>query len=199
MVLLGSGVSGVSAAGSVARQSFRCPQCAGSEAWLTNTGHLKCRRCRRRTSLTAGTIFERTQKPLRVWFQAMWYLTSQKSGGSALGLQQVLGLGSYQTAWSWLHKLRRAMVRPGRDRLNGCVEVDETCAGGEEEGVRGRQTEDKAIVVAAAEQDDGFEVFFGSTAMLRQDMSPGMATRHVWRRASGLDDNLFSFRDMNGF
>ena len=135
------------------RQSFRCPQCVGSEAWLTNTGHLKCRKCRRRTSLTAGTIFERTQKPLRVWFQAMWYLTSQKSGGSALGLQQVLGLGSYQTAWSWLHKLRRAMVRPGRDRLNGCVEVDETYVGGEEEGVRGRQAEDKAIVVVAAEQD----------------------------------------------
>ena len=83
----------------------------------------------------------------------MWYLTSQKSGGSALGLQQVLGLGSYQTAWSWLHKLRRAMVRPGRDRLNGCVEVDETYVGGEEEGVRGRQAEDKAIVVVAAEQD----------------------------------------------
>ena len=83
----------------------------------------------------------------------MWYVTSQKSGGSALGLHQVLGLGSYQTAWSWLHKLRRAMVRPDRDRLNGCVEVDETYVGGEEEGVRGRQTEDKAIVVVAAEQD----------------------------------------------
>ena len=100
----------------------------------------------------AGTIFERTQKPLRVWFQAMWYVTSQKSGGSALGLQQVLGLGSYQTAWSWLHKLRRAMVRPHRDRLNGCVEVDETYVGGEEEGVRGRPTEDKAIVAVAAEE-----------------------------------------------
>ena len=111
------------------RESFRCPRCAGSEAWLTNTGHLKCRKCRRRTSLTAGTIFERTQKPLRVWFQAMWHVTSQKSGGSALGLQQVLA------------QLRRAMVRPQRDRLNGCVEVDETYVGGEEEGVRGRQTE----------------------------------------------------------
>ena len=82
----------------------------------------------------------------------MWYVTSQKSGGSALGLQQVLGLGSYQTAWSWLHKLRRAMVRPHRDRLNGCVEVDETYVGGEEEGVRGRPTEDKAIVAVAAEE-----------------------------------------------
>ncbi len=144
------------------RQSFRCPQCAGSEAWLTNTGHLKCRKCRRRTSLTAGTIFERTQKPLRVWFQAMWYLTSQKSGGSALGLHQVLGLGSCQTAWSWLHKLRRAMVRPGRDRLNGFVEVDETHAGGEEEGVRGRQTEEKAIVVVAASRTGGGSAESGS-------------------------------------
>ena len=103
--------------------------------------------------MTAGTILERTQKPLRVWFQAMWYVTSQKSGGSALGLQQVLGLGSYQTAWSWLHKLRRAMVRPSRDRLQGCVEMEETYVGGNEEGVRGRQTEDQAIVVVAAEQD----------------------------------------------
>ena len=135
------------------RESFRCPNCAGREAWKTKTAHLKCRKCRRRTSVTAGTILERTQKPLRVWFQAMWYVTSQKSGGSALGLQQVLGLGSYQTAWSWLHKLRRAMVRPGRDRLQGCVEVDETYVGGNEEGVRGRQTQDKAIVVVAAEQD----------------------------------------------
>ena len=135
------------------RESFRCPKCAGSEAWKTNTGHLKCRKCRHRTSVTAGTILERTQKPLRVWFQAMWYVTSQKSGGSALGLQHVLGLGSYQTAWSWLHKLRRAMVRPGRDRLQGCVEMDETYVGGDEEGVHGRQTEDQAIVVVAAEQD----------------------------------------------
>ena len=72
--------------------------------------------------------------------------------GVRWGCKQVLGLGSYQTAWSWLHKLRRAMVRPHRDRLNGCVEVDETYVGGEEEGVRGRQTEDKAIVAVAAEE-----------------------------------------------
>jgi transposase-like protein len=135
------------------RESFRCPKCAGNEAWKTNTGHLKCKQCRHRTSATAGTIFEGTQKPLRVWFQAMWYVTSRKSGGSALGLQQLLGLGSYQTAWSWLHKLRRAMVRPSRDRLRGCVEVDETYVGGDEEGVHGRQTEDKAIVVVAAEEE----------------------------------------------
>jgi transposase-like protein len=90
--------------------------------------------------VTAGTIFEGTRKPLRVWFQTAWYLTSQKFGGNALGLQRVLGFGSYQTAWSWLHKMRRAMVRPGRDLCWW-------------EGRRyvGRHTEKKAIVVVAVE------------------------------------------------
>jgi len=83
----------------------------------------------------------------------MWFVTSQKNGVSALGLQRVLGFGSYETAWTWLHKLRRAMVRPGRDRLSGSVEVDETYVGGPEEGTRGRQTKTKAIVVVAAEKD----------------------------------------------
>jgi transposase-like protein len=87
----------------------------------------------------------------------MWGVTSQKNGTSALGLQRVLGLGSYKTAWTWLHKLRRAMVRPGRDRLTGRIEVDETYVGGLEEGVRGRQTEVKALVVIAA-QEDGFGI-----------------------------------------
>ena len=83
----------------------------------------------------------------------MWWVTSQKNGVSALGLQQVLGWGSYQTAWTCLHKLRRAMIRPGRERLAGAVEVDESYLGGTEEGVRGRQTEDKALIVVAAEED----------------------------------------------
>lgn len=83
----------------------------------------------------------------------MWFVTNQKSGGNALGLQRVLGLGSYQTAWTWLHKLRRAMVRPGRDRLVGRVEVDETYLGGPEGGVRGRQTERKALIAVAAQED----------------------------------------------
>ena len=78
-------------------------------------------------------------------------MTSQKQGASALGLQRVLGLGSYQTAWTWMHKLWRAMVRPGRDRLTEAVEIDETYVGGPEEEVHGRETEDKAIVVVAAE------------------------------------------------
>lgn len=82
----------------------------------------------------------------------MWLVTSQKQGASAMAIQQVLGLGSYRTAWTWLHKLRHAMVRPDRDQLQGPVEVDETWVGGAEEGVFGRQTELKALVVVAAEE-----------------------------------------------
>ena len=83
----------------------------------------------------------------------MWFVTNQKLGGSALGLQRLLGLGSYQTAWTWLHKMRRAMVRPGRDRLSGCVEVDETYLGGPEVGAAGRKTETKSMIVIAAEEN----------------------------------------------
>ena len=115
-------------------------------------GVFRCRMCDGETSLTAGTVFQNTRKPLRTWFLAMWFITSQKNGVSALGLQRVLGLGSYETAWTWMHKLRRAMVRPGRDRLAGEIEIDETYVGGPEEGKRGREIEKKSIVVVAAEK-----------------------------------------------
>lgn len=132
---------------------FRCPRCGvEDEPWITARAYLHCRHCGREISVTAGTVFEGTRKPLRDWFFAMWFVTSQKHGASALGLKRVLGFGSYQTVWTWLHKLRRAMVRPGRDRLSGAVEVDETFIGAPEEDVHGRETEDKAIVVVGAEQ-----------------------------------------------
>ena len=76
-------------------------------------GAAQCVVCRRETSVTAGTIFHGSRLPLGSWFAAIWYLVNQKQGVSALGLQRVLGFGSYQTAWAWLHKLRRAMVLPG--------------------------------------------------------------------------------------
>jgi len=103
--------------------------------------------------MTAGTVFQDTRTPLIVWFRAMWWLTSQKNGVSALALQRVLGWGSYQTAWTCLHKLRRAMIRPGRERLAGVVEVDESYLGGNEQGVLGRHIAGKALVVVAAEED----------------------------------------------
>ena len=81
----------------------------------------------------------------------MWHITSQKYGANALGLQRVLGLGSYHTAWEWLHRIRRAMVRPGRERLSGIVEVDESYVGGERPGKRGRGAENKALVMVAVE------------------------------------------------
>ena len=134
-------------------EGFRCPHCGGSKASVVRATLYQCSGCRRQTSATAGTIFQDTRKPLVMWFRAMWYVTSQKNGASAMGLQRVLGLGSYETAWTWLHKLRRAMVRPDRDQLSGWVEVDETFIGGLEEGVAGRQTESKALVVIAAQVD----------------------------------------------
>lgn len=95
-----------------------------------------------------------THLSLRLWFEAIWQVTSQKYGASALGLQRVLGLGSYRTAWNLLHKLRRAMVRPGRDRLHGVVEVDEVYIGGSRTRAELRQEDNKALVVIAAEDID---------------------------------------------
>src|ERR1700687_77258 len=129
---------------------FRC-RCGEANAWWTARGLWQCAACGAQTSVTAGTVFQDTRKPLRMWLHAMWWVTSQKTGASALGLQRVLGLGSYETAWGWLHKLRRAMVRPGRDKLSGRVEVDETQIGGP--GYKGRGSPTKALVVIAAQED----------------------------------------------
>ncbi|MFQ5496085.1 MAG: IS1595 family transposase [Phycisphaerae bacterium] len=134
-------------------EGFVCPRCRAEDAWATRRSLWLCASCRYEVSVTAGTVFQDTHLPLVTWFRAMWHVTSQKNGVSALGLQRVLGLGSYKTAWAMLHKLRRAMVRPGRDRLRGTVEVDETYWGSEEEGVVGRLTHEKALIIVAAEED----------------------------------------------
>ena len=133
-------------------QGFVCPRCQNTKAWNMQRGLYWCQNCDYQVSVTAGTLFNDTHKPLRLWFEAMWYVTNQKFGVSALGLQRVLGLGSYHTAWNWLHKLRRAMVRPGRDRLSGVIEVDEIFIGGEKPGKRGRGAAGKALVVIAAQE-----------------------------------------------
>ena len=134
-------------------EGFRCPRCEHDQAWPVRQVLWQCARCGRQAWVTAGTIFQDSRKPLTLWLRARWWVTSQKNGASAWGLQRVLGRGSYQTAWSWLHKRRRAMVRPGRDRLGGRVEVEETYLGGVEEGVRGRPTEAQALPAVAAAED----------------------------------------------
>jgi len=132
---------------------FRCPRCGGSKASIVRGRLFQCSACRHQTSVTAGTIFQDMRKPLTMWFRAMWYVTTQKQGASALGLQRVLGLRSYQTAWLWLHQLRRVMVRPGRDKRSGSVEVDETYLGGWEETKTGRGGVEKALIIIAAQAD----------------------------------------------
>ncbi len=132
---------------------FRCPRCGGNRSWPVREVLLECAGCGCQSSVTAGTIFQDTRTPLTVWFRAMWWVTTQKNGASALGLQRMLGLKKYKTAWTMLHKLRRAMVRPGRDLLSGRIEVDESYVGGEEEGLPGRLNLKKALIVVAAQED----------------------------------------------
>ncbi|MBR8189241.1 IS1595 family transposase [Burkholderia vietnamiensis] len=106
---------------------FVCPKCSVAQMpYRSSRGRLICRACHHPATVTAGTIFDKTRTPIKVWLAAAWHITSQKSGMSALGLQRVLGFGSYQTAWTILHRFRRAMVRPGRERLKGVVEVDQS-------------------------------------------------------------------------
>lgn len=132
---------------------YLCPRCEHTKGWRVRRALIECASCSYQTSVTAGTIFHRTRKPLTMWFRLIWWVTSLKTGASALGMQRVLGLTSYETAWTWLHKLRRAMVRPGRGQLSVRVEVDETYVGAPEKGLRGRKTEKKVLIVVAAQED----------------------------------------------
>lgn len=113
-------------------------------------GRFRCAACDGRTSVTAGTIFDKTRTPLTVWFTVCWLFSSGKDGVSALSVQRTLEIGSYQTAWAMLHRLRSVLVRPGRDRLAGMVEVDETYIGGEEPGLRGGRARGKKVLTGIA-------------------------------------------------
>jgi len=134
---------------------FRCPICSHDHGWTNKRNLVECSHCHHQTSLTAGTILQGTKKPLGMWFRAMWWVCTQKTGISAAGLKRILGLKSTQTAWTWLHKLRRAMVRAGREKLSGKVQVDDAFIGGEEPGVKGRQSVKKARIVVAVEIKEG--------------------------------------------
>ena len=129
---------------------FTCSVCTHAVGWRLGDGRFMCAGCGFRTSVTAGTIFDRTRTPLTVWFTACWLFATAKDGVSALGLQRSLEIGSYQTAWTMLHRLRSVLVTPGRDRLSGVVEVDETYIGGAEPGLSGGRAKGKKVLVGVA-------------------------------------------------
>jgi transposase-like protein len=131
-------------------EGFVCPSCGHHGGWRLADGRFWCAGCGGRSSVTAGTIFDRTRTPLTVWFTACWLFATQKDGVSALSLQRTLEIGSYQTAWAMLHRLRSVLIRPGRERLSGTVEVDETFIGGEDPGLRGGRAKGKKSLVGVA-------------------------------------------------
>src|SRR3954470_9912080 len=131
---------------------FRCDGCGHDHAYTLRTRLVyECVACRKQHSLLAGTLFKQTKTALARWFLAVYLVTSSKGGIAAAELQRQLGSGSYQTAWSWLHKLRKAMVRPDREPLAGRVEADETYVGGPRPGKRGRGAAGKTLVAGAVE------------------------------------------------
>lgn len=134
---------------------FRCPEYGHDTAWPARTAHFKRAQCQHHARVTVGTIFQGTRQPFRLWFREIRYVRSHKNGARALGIQRILGIWSYVTAWAWLRKLRRAMVRPGRDLFRGTVQVDEAYVAGLDERVSGHPTKKKALVAAAAEEHGG--------------------------------------------
>jgi transposase-like protein len=132
-------------------EGYICPKCEHVDYWNNSRGLIICQKCKYELSITSGTIFHNAKLPMTTVFRALWWVVAQKNGVSAVGLQRILGLGSYRTAWLWLHKFRRLMVVPGREKLSGVVEIDETYVGGEKKGKRGRGAEGKAIVAIAIE------------------------------------------------
>ena len=182
-------------------EGFCCPRCSAAVGWRMSRGLWLCRECRHQASVTAGTIFQDSHLPLTLWFRAMWYVTNQKNGTSALGMQRLLGLGSYKTAWALMHKLRRAMVRPGRDRLRGLVEVDEANWGWDEEPQPPQKAAYKSLIAVAAEAD-GAGI---GRIRLRRIMTADRVTLHAFV-AEAVEpgsivrtDGLNAYRELKGY
>lgn len=130
---------------------MRCLKCGGGQGWTASRFRWVCADCKREQSVTTSTLLHGTRYPLKTWFRVIWQVCEQKNGISALGLQRAVGFGSYHTAIGWLRRLRGVMVFPGRSRLTGEVEVDETFVGGVKRGVRGRGAAGKVLVLMAVE------------------------------------------------
>lgn len=144
---------------------FVCPHCGSvAHGWRRADGRsYDCGACGKRSSVTAGTIFEKTRVPLTVWFRAAWEMTARPQGVSARNLQRSVGLGSYQTAWMMLHRFRRAMVMPDREQLSGVVEVDEVIIGGKhKKGAPGRSKHPNKFSVMVMTENTGKSSIGGS-------------------------------------
>lgn len=148
------------------KDGYVCKDCGNNQYWLLSRKRIGCKKCKGQMSITQGTIFEQSNKPLSLWYRTIWLMVSQKSGVSAVSVQNIIGFGSYQTAWTWLHKLRKLTVSPDRDRLKGKVEIDETLLGGRKEGKRGRGAEGKILIAIAV------EIFEKGTGRVRLSIIP---------------------------
>jgi transposase-like protein len=179
---------------------FRCPKCNGETCWPIGDVLYECSQCKRQTSVIAGTIFQGTRRPLKAWFTAIWWITTQKNGASAEGLKQVLGLKSYETAWAWLHKIRTAMVRSDRTKLLGKVEVDDFYIGGEEHNSStGRGTGNKIMVVAAIELHDSGKlgkVRLGVVADVSKNPLVGFVKKNVEVGSTIITDGWSSYSSL---
>jgi transposase-like protein len=135
---------------------FGCLSCGHTEFWQDKRDYDICCKCEHQHSVTCGTLFHSTKKPLRLWFKVLWWYSTDKGGLSAKRLQSLLDV-SYTTAWAWLAKIRTACDTAGKERLSGDVEVDEFFLGAEQEGKTGRGSENKAKVIVAVEKQ-GFKL-----------------------------------------
>ena len=179
---------------------FVCSECGEMKAWRTERGLWHCQGCGRQSSVTAGTVFEDSRKPLRLWFHVMWLMMAQKTGLSAKSLCDTYGFGSYQTAWGWLQKLRSVMIRSGRERLAGRVEVDEAYIGGQKEGTRGRGAEGKTLLLVAVEGDTKKKlgrVRFRCVEAIDQDIIESFVRDYIEPGAKVVTDGLAVYNKLN--
>lgn len=183
-------------------EGFKCPVCEGRKAWRIQRKRLwECQACGRQSSVLAGTVFEDTRKPLRLWFHVIWLMMAQKAGMSAKNFFETFGFGSYQTSWGWLQKLRSVMVRPGREPLEGRIEVDETYIGGQKEGKRGRGAAGKTLVLVAVEAEEGKRLgrvrFRVADAPTGGSVAPFVAD-YIQKGATVVTDGLKSYDALDG-
>lgn len=186
-------------------RGFRCPRCGHAGSYFLAKRRLEqCVGCRYQASVTAGTIFHRTRLPLRVWFVAIFFVARHKQGISALQLQRDTGIGSYETAWTLLHKVRSALFPDPARRLTGLVEADETYVGApHERGKRGGREMGRKVLVGAVVENRGpragtarLEVLEGIT--FEDHIGPFVRGVIDARRATVRTDGLWSYRRLAG-